>query len=518
MQFRTRIWMLPLCAAAVFVTGLVVSLWAGNRTSTGLVELRDIHAPYLAGVLAVDRAVEQFRLTLQTAVAEGDADRLKDVEALRASSKATVAGLEAIPERSSAARELGASIEAYEAAALEATRAMLAKAPRGDQVQRMQRAQAAAAKALEQQKQSAADAVKQAQDAALKGVDKLLWLNLATGGMVLTALGVASWLTIRAVWRELGTEPAELREAARRVAGGDLGVEIQVQGSQDSLAAAVGQMVDRLRDTVRTIRGSTDSISSASAEIADGNRDLCQRTESASSNLQQAASSVHQLTLTVQQSADSTVQARQLAVEARNAAERGGDIVKGVVASMAQISASSQKIAEINGTIDSIAFQTNILALNAAVEAARAGEQGRGFAVVAAEVRTLAQRSAQAAREIKTLIGSSHETVDQGSALVDKAGLAMGEIVGGVQKVAEMIGEISASTSQQSTDIAQINLSVSQLDEVTQRNAALVEEAAASATSLSEQARCLADSVASFRLESKPGPSGGVASFDAVPA
>ena len=501
MKFRTRVWLLPISAAAVFITGLLVSLWAGNRTSTGLAELRDVHAPYFAGVMEVDRGVEQFRLTLQAAVAEGDADKLKDVETLQLASKKSLAGLAAIEGKSAPAQALGEAIGAYEAAALEATRAMLTKGDLGDKVPRMQQTQATATQVLGQEKQRAAEAVKQAQESGLSGVNKLLWLSLATGGFVLAVLGGASWLTIRAVWRELGTEPEELRVAAMRVAGGDLSVAIHVKGGGDSLAAAVAQMVGQLRDTVRTIRSSTDSISMASSEIAEGNQNLSSRTEQASSNLQRAASSVQQLTLTVQQSADATIQARQLAVEAQSAAERGGGIVSGVVDSMTKIEAASRKIAEINGTIDGIAFQTNILALNAAVEAARAGEQGRGFAVVASEVRTLAQRSSQAAREIKALIGSSTETVQSGNQLVREAGLAMTEIVNGVELVAAMIGEISSVTSEQSTDIAQINQSVAQLGEMTQRNAALVEEAAASASSLSEQAHSLVASVATFQLE-----------------
>jgi methyl-accepting chemotaxis protein len=335
----------------------------------------------------------------------------------------------------------------------------------------------------------------------LNGVKHLLWLSLATGLVVLTVLGVASWLTVRAVWNDIGGEPDDLRAAARRVVGGDLSIGIKQEGGNDSLAAAVAQMVRQYRETVRTIRSSTDSISTASSEIAVGNQDLSNRTEQAASNLQEAASSVAQLTTTVQQSADATIQAAQLAEAARAAAQRGGGIVSSVVTNMMEIEVASRKIAEINSTIDSIAFQTNILALNAAVEAARAGEQGRGFAVVASEVRTLAQRSAQAAREIKTLIATSAEKVQSGNELVKEAGAAMREIVDGVELVAGMIGEISSTTTEQSGSVAQINLSVGQLDQMTQRNAALVEESAAAAGSLSEQARSLADSVAAFRLE-----------------
>jgi methyl-accepting chemotaxis protein len=504
MKFRTRIWLLPVGAATVFVAGLLVSLLAGNRTSLDLTELRDVHEPYLAGVAEVDRGVEFFRLTLQSAVSEGDAEKLAEVEHLQTASKQSIAQLASIQGKATDAAELGAAVQAYQAAALDATRAMLNKADLGNKVSGMQQSQAAATKALEHHKQLAADAVKRAQEGGLKGVNQLLWLNLATGIVVLAVLGIASSLTVRAAWRELGGEPAELRAATRLVTAGDLAVDIKVEGDGDSLAAAVAKMVGQLRDTVRVIRSTTDSISTASAEIADGNLDLSHRTEQTSSRLQVAASSMEQLTSTVRQSADSAEQANELARTAADAAQRGGIIVGNVVTSMVDIEASSRKITEIISTIDGIAFQTNILALNAAVEAARAGEQGRGFAVVAGEVRTLAQRSAQAAREIKLLISASGEKVQSGNQLVQEAGAAMVEIVSGVQRVTSIINEISAATVEQSSGIGHVNESVAQLDQMTQQNAALVEQSAAAASSLREQARSLANSVAVFQLERTP--------------
>ena len=256
-----------------------------------------------------------------------------------------------------------------------------------------------------------------------------------------------------------------------------------------------------LRHMVGQVRVSTDSISNASAEIATGNQDLSSRTEQTAANLQQAASSMEQLTGTVKQSADSARQANQLAASAAEVAARGGNVVSRVVATMDDINASSKKIADIIGVIDGIAFQTNILALNAAVEAARAGEQGRGFAVVAGEVRSLAQRSAEAAKEIKALIGASVDKVESGSKLVADAGQTMQEIVGSVQRVTDIIGEITAAASEQSDGIGQVNTSVTQLDKMTQQNAALVEESAAAAESLKDQAQKLAAVVGTFRLE-----------------
>jgi methyl-accepting chemotaxis protein len=248
------------------------------------------------------------------------------------------------------------------------------------------------------------------------------------------------------------------------------------------------------------VRSATDSINTASAEIASGNQDLSARTEQAASNLEETAASMEQLTSTVRQSADSARQANQLASSASEIAVRGGNVVGQVVTTMNEINASSKKISDIIGVIDGIAFQTNILALNAAVEAARAGEQGRGFAVVAAEVRSLAQRSAQAAKEIKGLIGSSVDRVEAGSRLAAEAGQTMSEIVGSVQRVSDIIGEITAASGEQSDGIGQVNVAVSQLDQMTQQNAALVEESAAAAESLKDQATRLAQVVQVFRI------------------
>ncbi|WP_235582356.1 methyl-accepting chemotaxis protein, partial [Rhizobacter sp. Root16D2] len=234
-----------------------------------------------------------------------------------------------------------------------------------------------------------------------------------------------------------------------------------------------------------------------------GNQDLSARTEQTASNLQQAASSMEQLTGTVKQSADSARQANQLASSAAEVAARGGSVVAQVVTTMDEINASSKKINDIIGVIDGIAFQTNILALNAAVEAARAGEQGRGFAVVASEVRSLAQRSAQAAKEIKGLIGASVDRVEAGSRLVADAGTTMNEIVGSVQRVSDIIGEITAASSEQSDGIGQINTTVTQLDQMTQQNSALVEESAAAAESLRDQAQRLSQAVGAFRFEAR---------------
>lgn len=333
---------------------------------------------------------------------------------------------------------------------------------------------------------------------------------LVAFGLLAVALAVvAGALISRNLSHDLGAEPSELRRVVNQVADGDLTTAVTVRaGDEASVLAAVSRMQTSLAGIVSSVRESAEEVSSASEQISKGNVELSARTESQASSLAQTAASMEQFSSTVRQNAESARQANELAQSASAVAGHGGEVVGKVVDTMRGINDSSRKIADIIGVIDSIAFQTNILALNAAVEAARAGEQGRGFAVVASEVRSLAGRSSEAAREIKALITDSVARVEQGALLVDDAGKTMAEIVAGIRHVAEIIAEISAASREQSQGVVQVGEAVNHMDQVTQQNAAMVEEMAASVESMHTKAHELVKAVAAFKVPQRCRPSG----------
>jgi methyl-accepting chemotaxis protein len=330
--------------------------------------------------------------------------------------------------------------------------------------------------------------------------------NIGSTRMTMTVLGLAAvffgigfaWWVTRSITRPMN----QAVRIAQTVAAGDLTSHIEVSSRDETgqLLQALKDMNESLVRIVAEVRSGTDTIATASSQIASGNLDLSSRTEQQAGSLEETASSMEELTSTVKQNSDNARQANSLAMSASDVAGKGGAVVSQVVDTMGSINESAKKIVDIIGVIDGIAFQTNILALNAAVEAARAGEQGRGFAVVAAEVRSLAQRSAAAAKEIKTLISDSVEKVDAGTKLVDQAGATMNEVVASVKRVTDIIGEITAAGQEQTSGIEQINQAIMQMDEVTQQNASLVEEAAAASEALQDQARNLAQTVSVFKL------------------
>jgi len=373
--------------------------------------------------------------------------------------------------------------------------------------------------AIDQQIRVQADLAKAtAQDAHATYIRTRTLMIALAAGILAVACALAWWITA-SITRPL----RRALDVATAVAAGDLTTRVEVDSRCEvgQLLGTLKRMNDNLVATVGTVRSGTETIALASGEVAAGNQDLSARTEQQASALEETASSMEELTSTVRQNADNARQANTLAATASAVASRGGVVIEQVVVTMAEIHAASGRIGDIIGVIDGIAFQTNILALNAAVEAARAGEQGRGFAVVASEVRNLAQRSAAAAREIKSLIIDSGDKVDAGSHLVREAGSTMREIVDSVRRVTDILGEIMAASLEQSAGIEQINVAITQMDGVTQQNAALVEQAAAAAQAMRDQAARLLDAVAVFRIEggeAAPAPAPARASVPAVAA
>jgi len=503
MNFKQRIWLLPILATAIFTIGVATDVVFSSRTDRVIGSLGTVDYPYLDASTQLGVQMEKLVSIYQSAVAEGDKSRMNDVREQAAAIRKTLERVQGIEGKAESAANLSRLFDAYFNASNNTTELFLGIKP-GDaaasvpQMQSTQKAFEAGILAFKEEARSGFDA---GLAGARKGVSASLYAIYVSAAMVVAGLGLGSYLIIGSVWRQLGGEPEYARDVMRRMAGGDLSQQISVsQGAEASLLAAVREMAQGLSAIVGEVRTGSDMMTHAAREIAAGNQDLSSRTEQQAASLEQTSASMVDLTQNVQRNAESATQASHLAASASSVAARGGEVVNHVVTTMNEISTSSKKIADIIGVIDGIAFQTNILALNAAVESARAGEQGRGFAVVAGEVRTLAQRSAEAAREIKALIGTSVEKVQSGSQLVQQAGETMEEVVSSVARVASFIQEITAAADEQSQGIGKMNEAVGQLDQMTQQNASLVEQAAAAAASMEQQSRALQESVATFKL------------------
>jgi len=483
-----------------------VGVYESHRGSALATELaRDVRMARAAGM--VDMMHDALRSDVLSALLAGPQAPAAEAEAIRKDvvENGKTLGAQMDILREERGEQLGkagqAAIDkaaAYRSAALALVEAALTDTAKA---QSLRPAFERAFDELETELEAVSGAIEEEANQRASGVDTLFIQTVTTtaAAIVLGLLGLAALFVIgqrllQALTTSLGM--------AKAVAEGDLTSRVAVRGTNEAaqLLGALAHMNERLRDIVHAVRTNSEGVATASAQIASGSVDLSQRTERQASSLQEAAASMEQLGSTVKTSADSARQANQLALQASTVALKGGEAVSQVVETMKGINDSSRRIADIIGVIDGIAFQTNILALNAAVEAARAGEQGRGFAVVAGEVRNLAQRSAEAAKEIKGLIGTSVERVEQGTQLVDQAGNTMQEVVASIRRVSDIVGEITAASAEQSDGVSQVGGAVSAIDQSTQQNAALVEESAAAAESLKQQATRLVESVAVFKL------------------
>jgi methyl-accepting chemotaxis protein len=507
MNVKSKIWALPIVSTLVFCLGLGASSVIATKALRSIDLTASLDYPLLDITKTLNIEIAAITDGLRDAVAEGDRARIGQIEEQAGRVRTRLATLRSLAGQEATGVRVLKEFDDYFAPALSAARIML-EMEQGDAqgvVGRMQEAQSMLKTDLAQTGERAQHQFQAGIAGSANGVRDVLSAMVLTALAVVVGLVAISWFIVGVIWRQLGGEPEYACAIARAVAAGDFSMEIRAEGD-DSLLAALREMRARLANLVGGIKTSADTIASASAEIARGNADLAGRTASQADSLDSTGRAMKELTATVHQNAASVSEANGLVDDATNVAMRGGEVVDGVVATMGDINASAKKIVDIIAVIDGIAFQTNILALNAAVEAARAGEQGKGFAVVASEVRNLAQRSASAAREIKALIGDSVGRIAAGSALVDEAGRTMRQIVESVRMVEATMRKIRDAGQRQIAGIEQIGQAIASMDDMTQQNAALVEEASAASEALSAQTLQLAGALQVFKLEASTRP------------
>jgi len=505
MNVKSRIWSLPVLAAVIFSVGLVVSSYVATQALHSIRTTRDIDYPLLAGSGALQVEMHGIEEAFNSAVGDSDKKGLEAVGIRAEKFRGNLTRFATIPGASASAERLTDEFDSYFDAAHHAARLMMGTDAGDPQavVAKMQTSLKTLTTDLEATRSAAQQQFSAGVGSSENGVYFVIVEGIVLAIVILGVLALVSYFVVRAIWKDLGGEPDYAREIAQAVAGGDLSITIvKSSGDSTSLLAAFDEMKQRLAEMVSGIHETSEAIRLATSEIATGNSDLSSRTEAQAASLGETASSIEQLTATILQNAESARHANELVITTADIAAKGGAAVGNVVRTMGRIHESAKKIADITSVIDGIAFQTNILALNAAVEAARAGEQGRGFAVVASEVRSLAQRSASAAKEIKELIGTSVGMVETGSRLVGDAGKTMDEIVSSVQRVTQIMASIATASAEQSRGIERVNVTVSQMDEATQRNAAMTEQASAAAHSLEEQVENLYGAVNVFKLQS----------------
>ena len=503
MSIKRRIWSLPTTAIIVFSIGLAVCVYFSTVAVNSISRNSTVDYPTLDKSKAFTIDVERLTKELEEAVGEGDKNRLAAVETNAKTLVTNIKSLATISGQGENSARIEKEFNDYYSPASKVARIMLGT-EEGDAAPAVA-AMSASLKALKadliKQQESAQKQFDAGVEISSKSVKKVLYTIIAVAVIVITILLGSSFVVVRGIWLQLGGEPEYTRDIAVSIAAGDLSMDINAdQSDSNSLLTALKEMKSRLEQMISNIKTSAQTIKTASAEIAEGNNDLSNRTEAQANSLQKTTVSMHEIGKTVNQNAENANLATKLAHEASEVAVKGGAVVSQVIDTMSEINGSSKKIVDIISVIDGIAFQTNILALNAAVEAARAGEQGRGFAVVASEVRNLAQRSASAAKEIKMLISDSVDKVTHGSQLVDQAGHTMDEIVASVQRVADIMKEIAGASQEQSVGIHEIDTAISYMDEMTQQNSALVEQAAAAAASMQNEAENLMNTLEVFKL------------------
>ena len=504
MKLKANIWTLPIVASLGFMLGVAVIYVHANRSMRAIEAIGNADAPYMDFVNDFSGNFEYFKTTIDGAVADEDKARLRLAGKLIDQSHEMLERASHIPGHQADVAQLTADFDAYASPAMESAQRFL-KLKEGspfEVVPRMRQAQKRLDAEVGTLKQSAHTSFDAGLERAKSGVASSLQLSLLMAVVVVSGLIACSRWLIGKIWRQLGGEPEYASTVMRSMAQGDLSQRIDLQDAQShSLLGAVQAMSTGLANIVSHVRSGADSVNVAARQIAAGNQDLSERTEQQASSLSQTSHNMQALTATVRRSAEAAQQSSELAESAAKVAQKGGQAVAQVVSTMEDINRSSEKINDIIGVIDGIAFQTNILALNAAVEAARAGEQGRGFAVVASEVRMLARRSADAAKEIKTLISASVDKVRSGTNQVQSAGETMNDILSSVQRVTDIIGEITHAAVEQRSNIEQINTSISQLEHMTSQNSAAVRQAAAAALALEKEASSLQDTMVTFKLQ-----------------
>ncbi len=505
MTLRMRIWLLPLVSAGLFAVGIAFAVWLANGTSQVVKSLGDTRFPNLDLTTQLFHGVDKLAALYQSAAFEADLERLEQATEKRAELQQLTAGIAALEGLADTGRHLDELLSDYAGHSTRAVQIMADDGSAADPapiIDLMQTSKETLDVALVTARADALSDFEASQHRVELGVSRSLQVLVTSALIICAVLGIISWVVIGSIWRQLGCEPRYAQTAMNSIARGDLSVPINLRaGDTTSLLAALLEMRNGLNRIVGEVRSGTDSMSGVSTQLAAGNDDLSSRTEAQSLELTRTSGNMLELTTTVEKNADSAREANKLAGSAAEIASQGGKAVSEIINTMDDIRESSNRIATIIGLIDNIAFQTNILALNAAVESARAGEHGRGFAVVASEVRTLAHSSSTAASDIGSLIKASVDQAEAASDRVTRAGETIGEAVLAVGRVTTIVEDIAHASASQAEQIREMADAVKRMDSGTQRNAEVVEQAAAAANSMQEQARLLSNLVASFTLK-----------------